>query len=98
MPNVIVDYNDFSKDNSNVEKIEFDLLPNTTLVLSQVHLQQETEGEGEGDEPTGKLSITMIDKGTEEVEISGELDNETLNALIRSLNIFRNQINSEDNK
>lgn len=96
MPNVIVDYNDFSKDNSNVVKIEFDLLPNTTLILSQVQVQQETESDN--DEPTSKMSITMVNKGTEEVEITGELDNDTLNALIRSLNIFRNQMHGEKNQ
>ena len=35
MNNVIVEYNDFSKDNSNVEKITFDLLPNVSLTFMQ---------------------------------------------------------------
>ena len=86
MTNVIVEYNDFSKDNSNVEKISFDLLPNTELVLEQETIVNESENNAY------QLSITMVNKGTDAVEITGVLDNETLNALIRSLTIFRNQL------
>jgi len=85
MSNVIVEYDDFSRDNSNVEKITFDLLPNTELNLIQ-------STSGEGSETVTKLSISMVNKGTEEVEITGDLDDATLNSLIRSLTIFRTQL------
>lgn len=90
MTNVIVEYNDFSKDNSNVEKITFDLLPDTELSLCQVDLSDD-----ESENTSYQLSITMTNTGTEEVEITGNLDEDTLNALIRSLNIFRNQMKDE---
>ena len=35
MSNVLVEYSDFSKENTYVEKITFDLLPNVTLILYQ---------------------------------------------------------------
>lgn len=95
MTNVIVEYNDFSKDNSNVEKITFDLLPNTELSLCQAEPDANTDAE---ESETNQLSITMVNKGTEEVEITGNLDEDTLNALIRSLNIFRNQMQDGKNQ
>ena len=96
MNNVIVEYNDFSKDKSKVEKITFDLLPNVSLILSQEQNENETdesaETENENTESNGILSLSMIDKQTDQTEITGSLDEETLNALIRSLTIFRSQI------
>lgn len=38
------------------------------------------------------LSISMTDKETEETTITGTLDDETINALIRSLSIFKGQM------
>lgn len=94
MNNVIVEYNDFSKDNSNVEKITFDLLPNVSLTFMQdASTETDESGEAENaDAATGVLTITMVDKQTDETEITGSIDIETLNALIRSLIIFRGQI------
>ena len=39
----------------------------------------------------------MVDKETDEIQISGSLDKETVNALIRSLNILRSQQFGEQN-
>lgn len=86
MSNVNVDYSDFSKDNPVVDKIVFHLLPNTILVL-----QQETEEQGTENEATS-LSISMINTESDEVEISGTLDTNTINSLIRSLSIFKKQL------
>lgn len=73
--NVSVEYNDFSKENTYVEKITFDLLPSVTLILYQ-------ETTGDDDEAVSALSISMTDKETEEMAITGTLDDETINALI----------------
>lgn len=86
MSNVLVEYSDFSKENTYVEKITFDLLPSVTLILSQ-------ETTGDGDETVSTLSISMTDKETEETAITGTLDDEIINALIRSLSIFKGQMN-----
>lgn len=83
--NVLVEYSDFSKENTYVEKITFDLLPSVTLILSQ-------ETTGDGDETVSTLSISMTDKETEETAITGTLDDEIINALIRSLSIFKGQM------
>lgn len=85
MSNVLVEYSDFSKENTYVEKITFDLLPNVTLILYQ-------ETTGDADEAVSTLSISMTDKETEETAITGTLDDETINALIRSLSIFKGQM------
>ncbi|MBR4589025.1 MAG: hypothetical protein IKO36_00030 [Bacteroidaceae bacterium] len=85
MSNVLVEYSDFSKENTYVEKITFDLLPSVTLILSQ-------ETTGDGDETVSTLSISMTDKETEETAITGTLDDEIINALIRSLSIFKGQM------
>lgn len=85
MSNVSVEYSDFSKENTYVEKITFDLLPNVTLILYQ-------ETTGDGAEAVSTLSISMTDKETEETAITGTLDDETINALIRSLSIFKGQM------
>lgn len=85
MSNVLVEYSDFSKENTYVEKITFDLLPSVTLILYQ-------ETTGDDDEEVSTLSISMTDKETEETAITGTLDDETINALIRSLSIFKGQI------
>lgn len=84
MSNVLVEYSDFSKENTYVEKITFDLLPSVTLILYQ-------ETTDDGDEAVSTLSISMTDKETEETAITGTLDDETINALIRSLSIFKYQ-------
>lgn len=76
MGNVTVEYSDFAKEKSIVEKISFKLIPNTTLELLQ---------ENESD-----LSMTMT--STDGTVLSGTLDLETIAALIRSLVIFKNQI------
>ncbi len=76
MGNVTVEYSDFAKEKSIVEKISFELIPNTTLELLQ---------ENESD-----LSMTMT--STDGTVLSGTLDLETIAALIRSLVIFKNQI------
>lgn len=76
MGNVTVEYSDFAKEKSIVEKISFELIPNTTLELFQ---------ENESD-----LSMTMT--STDGTVLSGTLDLETIAALIRSLVIFKNQI------
>lgn len=85
MSNVLVEYSDFSKENTYVEKITFDLLPSVTLILSQ-------ETTGDDDETVSTLSISMTDKETEETAITGTLDDEIINALIRSLSIFKGQM------
>jgi len=85
MSNVLVEYSDFSKENTYVEKISFDLLPSVTLILYQ-------ETTGDADEAVSTLSISMTDKETEETAITGTLDDETINALIRSLSIFKGQM------
>lgn len=85
MSNVLVEYSDFSKENTYVEKITFDLLPSVTLILFQ-------ETTGDGDETVSTLSISMTDKETEETAITGTLDDEIINALIRSLSIFKGQM------
>ena len=85
MSNVLVEYSDFSKENTYVEKITFDLLPSVTLILSQ-------ETTGDGDETVSTLSISMTDKETEETAITGTLGDEIINALIRSLSIFKGQM------
>lgn len=77
---VKVEYTDFSRDNSEVQKITFELLPNTILTLVQ-------------DE--GNLNLSMSDESTDNVEISGTLDLESINNLIRSLTIFRNQVQTQ---
>lgn len=85
MSNVLVEYSDFSKENTYVEKITFDLLPSVTLILYQ-------ETTGDDNEAVSTLSISMTDKETEETAITGTLDDETINALIRSLSIFKGQM------
>ena len=85
MSNVLVEYSDFSKENTYVEKITFDLLPNVTLILYQ-------ETTGDADEAVNTLSISMTDKETEETAITGTLDDETINALIRRVSIFKGQM------
>ena len=77
---VKVEYTDFSRDSSEVQKITFELLPNTILTLIQ-------------DE--GNLNLSMSDESTDNVEISGTLDLESINNLIRSLTIFRNQVQTQ---
>lgn len=84
MSNVLVEYSDFSKENTYVEKISFDLLPSVTLILYQETIDDD-------DEAVSTLSISMTDKETEETAITGTLDDETINALIRSLSIFKGQ-------
>jgi len=78
---VKVEYTDFSRDNSSVQKITFELLPNTILTLVQ-------------DE--GNINLSMSDESTENVEISGVLDFESVNNLIRSLTIFKNQVQAQE--
>lgn len=85
MSNVLVEYSDFSKENTYVEKISFDLLPSVTLILYQETIDDD-------DEAVSTLSISMTDKETEETAITGTLDDETINALIRSLSIFKGQM------
>lgn len=100
MANVTVKYNDFSKNNSIVEQITFDLLPNVTLILSQNDIANNTVTDSENSEQeqeqdnsvSSELTIAMVDKSTDQVEITGVLDDDILNALIRSLSIFRGQM------
>ena len=77
MSTVKVEYSDFSKDNSVVEKIEFELLPNINLTL--------VNGES-------TIILSMSDTSTENVELSGTLDKETVINLIRCLSILKNQM------
>lgn len=97
MANVIVKYSDFSKDNSKVEKIILELLPNKILVLKLNEQESIGESDAESVNEENDITLSMIDKETEEIEISGSLDKETINALIRSLNIFRSQQFGEQN-
>lgn len=81
---VNVEYGSFIKDKQFINSVSFELLPNTTLVLSQ------------GDEG---LSMTMVDTSTENTELSGVLDDEAVEVLIRCLSLIKNQkkmINVED--
>lgn len=76
---VTVEYDDFSKDKTSVQKISFELIENTMLVLTE-------------NKTDNTVVISMIDTETDDTELNGELDIETLNNLIRSLNIFKNQL------
>ena len=81
---VNVEYGSFIKDKQFINSVSFELLPNTTLVLSQ------------GDEG---LSMTMVDTSIENTELSGVLDDEAVEVLIRCLSLIKNQkkmINVED--
>ena len=81
---VNVEYGSFIKDKQFINSVSFELLPNTTLVLSQGN-----EG----------LSMTMVDTSTENTELSGVLDDEAVEVLIRCLSLIKNQkkmINIED--
>lgn len=81
---VNVEYGSFIKDKQFINSVSFELLPNTTLILSQ------------GDEG---LSMTMVDTSTENTELSGVLDDEAVEVLIRCLSLIKNQkkmINAED--
>ena len=81
---VNVEYGSFIKDKQFINSVSFELLPNTTLLLSQ------------GDEG---LSMTMVDTSTENTELSGVLDDEAVEVLIRCLSLIKNQkkmINVED--
>lgn len=81
---VNVEYGSFIKDKQFINSVSFELLPNTTLVLSQ------------GDEG---LSMTMVDTSTENTELSGVLDDEAVEVLIKCLSLIKNQkkmINVED--
>lgn len=73
---VNVEYGSFIKDKQFINSVSFELLPNTTLVLSQ------------GDEG---LSMTMVDASTENTELSGVLDDEAVEVLIRCLSLIKNQ-------
>ena len=77
MSNVTVIYDDFTKNNSSVTEISFELIDDVILTLKQ---------------NDDVVNITMNDSDTGEVELTGDLDLEILNNLIRSLNIFKNQI------
>lgn len=77
MGKVNVVYNDFSRDNTVVEKITFELLPSTILSLEEID---------------GEIEITMSDSSTDDVKLSGTFDSESLDNLIRSLSIFKSQI------
>ena len=84
MGSVNVEYGSFIKDKQFINSVSFELLPNTTLVLSQGN-----EG----------LSMTMVDTSTENTELSGVLDDEAVEVLIRCLSLIKNQkkmINVED--
>lgn len=74
---VTVEYDNFYKDSENVQSIEFELIEGITLRL---------------EEAEGVITMTMVDTSTEETELTGTLDEETLNNLIRSLNILKLQL------
>ena len=97
MANVIVKYSDFSKDNSKVEKIILELLPNKIVVLELNEQESADETDTEAVNEDNNITLSMVDKETDEVQISGSLDKETVNALIRSLNILRSQQFGEQN-
>ena len=78
---VNVEYGSFIKDKQFINSVSFELLPNTTLVLSQ------------GDEG---LSMTMVDTSTENTELSGVLDDEAVEVLIRCLSLIKNQKKPEE--
>ena len=90
MNNVIVEYDNFSKDNSNVQKITFDLLPDISLSLSQETVNNNENSDVDSSEFA--LLISMTNKHTDEIEITGTIDKEALNALIISLIIFKGQL------
>lgn len=97
MANVIVKYSDFSKDNSKVEKIILELLPNKIVVLELNEQESADETDTEAVNEDNNITLSMVDKETDEIQISGSLDKETVNALIRSLNILRSQQFGEQN-
>ena len=78
---VNIEYGSFIKDKQFINSVSFELLPNTTLVLSQGN-----EG----------LSMTMVDTSTENTELSGVLDDETVEVLIRCLSLIKNQKKPEE--
>lgn len=79
MANVYVNYDNFSKDHQFIKSVMFELLPNTQLIL-------------ERDE--SNVNLTLADKETDSVSLTGTLDEEILNNLIKSLCLIRNQINN----
>ncbi len=78
---VKVEYSDFSKDNSIIDKIEFELLPETTLTL----VNNETD-----------ITLTMSNSSTESVELSGNLTKEQVTNLIRCLSLLKNQLPNDE--
>lgn len=78
---VNIEYGSFIKDKQFINSVSFELLPNTTLVLSQGN-----EG----------LSMTMVDTSTENTELSGVLDDEAVEVLIRCLSLIKNQKKPEE--
>lgn len=79
MANVYVNYDNFSKDHQSIKSVMFELLPNTQLTL-------------ERDE--SNVNLTLTDNETDSVSLTGALDEEILNNLIKSLCLIRNQINN----
>lgn len=77
MANVYVNYDNFSKDHQSIKSVMFELLPNTELKL-----EREEDA----------VSLTLADKETDSVSLTGNLDEEMLNNLIKSLCLIRNQI------
>lgn len=57
----------------------FELLPNTQLILEREE---------------SNVNLTLADKETDSVSLTGTLDEEILNNLIKSLCLIRNQINN----
>ena len=79
MANVYENYDNFSKDHQSIKSVMFELLPNTQLILEREE---------------SNISLTLTDKETDSVSLTGTLDEEILNNLIKSLCLIRNQINN----
>lgn len=78
MSKVDVGYSNFTN-NSIAEYISFNLLPNTNLTLIP-NIENST------------ILMTMQDKDTQNTALTGELDIELINTIIRSFTILRNQL------
>ena len=65
------------------------------LELNEQESADETDTEAVNED--NNITLSMVDKETDEIQISGSLDKETVNALIRSLNILRSQQFGEQN-
>jgi hypothetical protein len=80
--NVTISYSDYSNNSPVAEEIKFELAKDKLLTLRF-------------NEVNNNVSITMADTISENTELNGILDLNKINVLIRSLSLFKNQINEK---